>query len=154
MERLVVAVPELLRLVELEVELPVLRCVRSFWTSMLRLGAVLAERLIEEPEDRLMEELAERLVEEPVDRLTEELVERLMEEPEERPIEEPEERLIEEDPRVVVCEEDDRDAEEEPPERRVWASASGAAIIAIVMNIAAMELIILLMALSFYRLTI
>ena len=83
----------------------------------------------------------------------EEPEERLAEEPEENPVEEPEERLIEA-PRVVVCEEDDRDAEEEPPERRVWASASGAAIIAITMNIAAMELIILLMALSFNRLLV
>ena len=61
---------------------------------------------------------------------------------------EPDERLIEEDPRVVVWEEDDR-AAEDPPERRDWASASGAATITKVMRTAAKKLIILFMALCF-----
>ena len=76
------------------------------------------------------------------------LAERLLEPPEEREVDtEPDERLIEEDPRVVVWEEDDRDAAEDPPERRDWATASGAAIITKVMSIAAKVLIILFMAL-------
>ena len=65
---------------------------------------------------------------------------------------EPEERLVltEEDPRLVVCEEDDREVVAEPPEeRRDWAEAPGAAIIAMTMLNAAKVLIILLMALSF-----
>ena len=73
----------------------------------------------------------------------------LIEAPEERLVEtEPDERLIEEDPRVVVWEEDDR-AAEDPPERRDWASASGAATITKVMRTAAKVLIILFMALVF-----
>jgi len=68
----------------------------------------------------------------------------------ERLAEEPPDRLTEEEPREVVCEEDDRVAVEAPPEeRRDWAFASGAAIIAIAMKRAATVLIILLMALSF-----
>jgi hypothetical protein len=69
--------------------------------------------------------------------------------PEERLVEtEPDGRLIEEDPRVVVWEEDDR-AAEDAPERRDWASASGAAIITKVTRSAAKVLIILFMALVF-----
>lgn len=131
--------PEVLRAVEEPLE----RLVRVFWST------VPAERVVEEPAERLTEELepVERLVEVPELRLVEEpvlrevrsfctkeerlgaaLAERLVEVPEERltPDErldetEPEDRLMEEDPRVAVCEEDDRDAEEAPPERRVWA---------------------------------
>ena len=127
-ERLVVLLP-VERLVE---EDPVLREVRSVCTK--------AERLEEAPEERLTEGLEERVpIEE--ERL-------LIEAPEERLVEtEPDERLIEEDPRVVVWEEDDRDAAEDPPERRDWATASGAAIITKVMSIAAKVLIILFMAL-------
>ena len=89
-------------------------------------------------------ELAERDAEAPLDRLG--LVEIFAE----RLAVEPPDRLMEEEPREVVCEEDDRVAVEAPPEeRRDWAFASGAAIIAIVMKRAATVLIILLMALSF-----
>ena len=117
-ERLVVALP-VLRLVE-----PVLRFVRSFCAK----------------EERPAEALAERLAVAPV--------ERPIEAPEEREgAIEPVDRLAEEDPRVVVWEEDDRDAVWEPPERRAWAFASGAAIIAMATTRAAMELIILFMAL-------
>ena len=128
-ERLVVLLP-VERLVE---EDPVLREVRSVCTK--------AERLEEAPEERLTEGLEERVpIEE--ERL-------LIEAPEERLVEtEPDERLIEEDPRVVVWEEDDR-AAEDPPERRDWASASGAATITKVMRTAAKVLIILFMALVF-----
>ena len=74
-------------------------------------------------------------------------MERLTEGAEEREVDtEPDERLIEEDPRVVVWEEDDR-AAEDPPERRDWASASGAATITKVRRTAAKVLIILFMAL-------
>ena len=128
LERLVVLLP-VERLVE-----PVLREVRSFCAK--------AERLEEAPMERLTEALPERLAET--------LAERLAEAPEERVGEtEPDERLIEEDPRVVVWEEDDRVAAEDPPERRDWASASGAAIITKVTRNAAKVLIILFMALSF-----
>ena len=135
-ERLVVAVEELPeeRLVVLLERLlePVLRLVRSFCAK--------EERLEEEPVLRLTDGLEDRLVET--------LAERLLEPPEEREEDtEPDERLIEEDPRVVVWEEDDRDAAEDPPERRDWATASGAAIITKVMSIAAKVLIILFMAL-------
>ena len=137
-ERLVVAVEELpeerlvvLLLVERLLE-PVLREVRSFCAK--------EERLAEDPVLRLIEVLAERLLEPPVERLTEGAEEREVDT-------EPDERLIEEDPRVVVWEEDDRDAAEDPPERRDWATASGAAIITKVMSIAAKVLIILFMAL-------
>lgn len=136
-ERLVVAVEVLPeeRLVVLPVERLeelVLREVRSFCAK--------EERLEEDPVLRLIEVLAERLLEPPVERLTEG--------PEEREVDiEPDERLIEEDPRVVDWEEDDRDAAEDPPERRDWATASGAAIITKVMSIAAKVLIILFMAL-------
>jgi len=52
--------------------------------------------------------------------------------------------------RTEVCEAEDRAPEEDrPEERRDWADAPGAAIIAIVMKRAAAVLIILLMALSF-----
>ena len=141
-ERLVVLLP-VERLAE-----PVLREVLSFCAKeeraeedpVLRLTEALAERLVEGAEDRLIDVLAERLLEPPVERLTEG--------PEEREVDtEPDERLIEEDPRVVVWEEDDRDAAEDPPERRDWATASGAAIITKVMSIAAKVLIILFMAL-------
>ena len=98
---------------------------------------------MEGPAERVTEALEDRLAEGPLDRLELELIWA------ERLAEEPPDRLMEEEPREVVCEEDDREAVEEPPERRDWASASGAAIIAIVMKSAAMELIILLMALSF-----
>ena len=148
------------------VEEPVERRVWSFWFT------VPAERVVVEPVLRLVcaEEVrpAERLVE-PVlrfvrsfcakeERPAEALAERLAVAPVERPIEAPEERegaiepvdrLAEEDPRVVVWEEDDRDAVWEPPERRAWAFASGAAIIAMATTRAAMELIILFMALLF-----
>ena len=98
---------------------------------------------MEEPEERLVDTLAERPVEEPVERLP-------MDEPEERLMEEvPAERLMEEDPRVATCEEDDRDAVEEPPERRLWARASGAATITVVTRSAATVLIILFIAQSF-----
>ena len=120
----IVAVERLLELV--------LREVRSFCAK--------EERLEEDPELRLTDGLEDRLVDT--------LAERLLEPPEEREVEtEPDERLIEEDPRVVVWEEDDRDAAEDPPERRDWATASGAAIITTVMSIAAKVLIILFMAL-------
>ena len=141
-ERLVVLLP-VERLAE-----PVLREVLSFCAKeeraeedpVLRLTEALAERLVEGAEERLIDVLAERLPEPPVERLTEG--------PEEREVDtEPDERLIEEDPRVVVWEEDDRDAAEDPPERRDWATASGAAIITKVMSIAAKVLIILFMAL-------
>ena len=141
-ERLVVLLP-VERLVE-----PVLREVRSFCAKeeraeedpVLRLTEALVERLVEGLVERLIEALLERLLEPPVERLTEG--------PEEREVDtEPDERLIEEDPRVVVWEEDDRDAAEDPPERRDWATASGAAIITKVMSIAAKVLIILFMAL-------
>ncbi len=125
-ERLVVLLP-VERLEEL-----VLREVRSFCAK--------EERLEEDPVLRLIEVLAERLLEPPVERLTEGAEEREVDT-------EPDERLIEEDPRVVVWEEDDRDAAEDPPERRDWATASGAAIITKVMSIAAKVLIILFMAL-------
>ncbi|MBR4688763.1 MAG: hypothetical protein IKP01_10630, partial [Bacteroidales bacterium] len=125
-ERLVVLLP-VERLEEL-----VLREVRSFCAK--------EERLEEAPVLRLIEVLAERLLEPPVERLTEGAEEREVDT-------EPDERLIEEDPRVVVWEEDDRDAAEDPPERRDWATASGAAIITKVMSIAAKVLIILFMAL-------
>jgi hypothetical protein len=133
-ERLVVLLP-VERLLE-----PVLREVRSFCAK--------EERLEEDPELRLMEGLEDRLADALEDRLVDTLAERLLEPPEEREVEtEPDERLIEEDPRVVVWEEDDRDAAEDPPERRDWATASGAAIITKVMSIAAKVLIILFMAL-------
>ena len=136
LERLVVLLP-VERLVE-----PVLREVRSFCAK--------AERLEEAPMVRLTEALPERLAETLPERLAETLAERLAEAPEERVGEtEPDERLIEEDPRVVVWEEDDRVAAEDPPERRDWASASGAAIITKVTRNAAKVLIILFMALSF-----
>ena len=151
--------PAVLRLVEE----PVLRLVRSLWLT------VPAERVVVEPALRLVvaeEELpAERLVVLlPVERLVdpvlrlvrsfcakeERLEEALAEGAAERPEDiEPDERLlIEEEPRVVVWEEDDR-AAEDPPERRDWASASGAATITKVRAIAAKVLIILFMALSF-----
>ena len=124
-ERLVVVLLE--RLLE-----PVLRLVRSFCAK--------EERLEEEPVLRLTDGLEDRLVDT--------LAERLLELPEEREVDtEPDERLIEEDPRVVVWEEDDREAAEDPPERRDWATASGAAIITKVMSTAAKVLIILFMAL-------
>ena len=133
-ERLVVLLP-VERLVEL-----VLREVRSFCAKEERLAEDPVLRLTDGLEDRLVETLAERLLEPPEERLTEG--------PEEREVDtEPDERLIEEDPRVVVWEEDDRDAAEDPPERRDWATASGAAIITKVMSIAAKVLIILFMAL-------
>ena len=133
-ERLVVLLP-VERLVE-----PVLREVRSFCAKAERAEEDPVLRLTDGLEDRLVETLAERLLEPPVERLTEG--------PEEREVDtEPDERLIEEDPRVVVWEEDDRDAAEDPPERRDWATASGAAIITKVMSIAAKVLIILFMAL-------
>ena len=132
-ERLVVLLP-VERLVEL-----VLREVRSFCAKEERLAEDPVLRLTDGLEDRLVETLAERLLEPPEERLTEG--------PEEREVDtEPDERLIEEDPRVVVWEEDDR-AAEDPPERRDWATASGAAIITKVMSIAAKVLIILFMAL-------
>ena len=132
-ERLVVLLPvERLELV--------LREVRSFCAK--------EERLEEDPVLRLTEGLEDRLVDALEDRLVDTLAERLLEPPEEREVDtEPDERLIEEDPRVVVWEEDDRDAAEDPPERRDWATASGAAIITTVMSIAAKVLIILFMAL-------
>ena len=140
--RLVVAVPEVLRLV---VE-PVLRLVRVFWST------VPAERVVEEPVLRLVVAVPEEL------RLVRSfwriaLAERLGAALEERveDTEEPDERLTEEDPRVVVWEEDDRVAVEDPPERRDWASASGAAIITKVTRSAAKVLIILFMALKFKR---
>ena len=123
-ERLLVLLVERLVLPLWRLELEELLPVRVFWAMEL------AERDAEGLLDRLelVEILAERLaVEEPPDRL-----------------------LMEEEPREVVCEEDDRVAVEAPPEeRRDWAFASGAAIIAIVMKSAATVLIILLMALSF-----
>lgn len=150
-----------------------LRLVRLFWSTVPaeRVVEELVLRLVvaveELPEERLVvllpvERLAEpvlrevrsfcakeeRAEEDPVLRLTEALAERLVEGAEEREVDtEPDERLIEEDPRVVVWEEDDRDAAEDPPERRDWATASGAAIITKVMSIAAKVLIILFMAL-------
>ena len=134
-ERLVVLLP-VERLLE-----PVLREVRSFCAK--------EEWLEEDPELRLTEGLEDRLADALEDRLVDTLAERLLEPPEEREVEtEPDERLIEEDPRVVVWEEDDR-AAEDPPERRDWASASGAATITKVRAIAAKMLIILFMALSF-----
>ena len=153
-ERLVVAVEELpeerlvvLLLVERLLE-PVLREVRSFCAKEERLAEDPVLRLIEGLVERLLETLAERLVEGAEERLVDMLAERLLEPPEEREVDtEPDERLIEEDPRVVVWEEDDRDAAEDPPERRDWATASGAAIITKVMSIAAKVLIILFMAL-------
>ena len=120
-----------------------------------------AERLAELPAERLTEplwllalarlvrvfwamELAEREAEGPPDRLG------LVEIWAERLAVEPPDRLMEEEPREVVCEEDDRVAVEAPPEeRRDWAFAPGAAIIAIAVKRAATVLIILLMALSF-----
>ena len=152
-ERLVVAAEELpeerlvvLPLVERLLE-PVLR-VRSFCAKEERLAEDPVLRLIEGLVERLLETLAERLVEGAEERLIDMLAERLLEPPEEREVDtEPDERLIEEDPRVVVWEEDDRDAAEDPPERRDWATASGAAIITKVMSIAAKVLIILFMAL-------
>ena len=131
-ERLVVLLP----VERLVLPLCVLREVRSFCAKEERLAEVPAERLTEALEDLVAEGPLEDLLE-----LEEIWAERLAEEPPDR--------LMEEEPREVVCEEDDREAVEEPPERRDWASASGAAIIAIVMKSAAMELIILLMALSF-----
>ena len=139
-ERLVVAEEELPleRLVVLlpveRLAVPVLREVRSFCAKAERLEEAPMERLIEAPPERLDETLAERLAEAPEEREGET---------------EPDERLIEEDPRVVVWEEDDRVAAEDPPERRDWASASGAAIITKVTRSAAKVLIILFMALSF-----
>ena len=121
------------RLVLAELEDP--RLVRSFCAKEERLAEDPAERFTDALEDREAEGLLDRL------ELEEIWAERLAEEPPDR--------LMEEEPREVVCEEDDRDAVEEPPERRDWASASGAAIIAIVMKRAATVLIILLMALSF-----
>ena len=129
----------MLRLVCAEEVLPVERLV------------VLLERLVvplwllEEPRVVFCAmELAERDTEAPLDRLG------LVEIWAERLAVEPPDRLMEEEPREVVCEEDDRVAVEAPPEeRRDWAFASGAAIIAIVMKRAATVLIILLMALSF-----
>ena len=152
-ERLVVAAEELpeerlvvLPLVERLLE-PVLR-VRSFCAKEERLAEDPLLWLTEGLEERLLETLAERLVEGAEERLVDMLAERLLEPPEEREVDtEPDERLIEEDPRVVVWEEDDRDAAEDPPERRDWATASGAAIITKVMSIAAKVLIILFMAL-------
>ena len=151
--RLVVAAEELPeeRLVVLPVERleePVLREVRSFCAKEERLAEDPVLRLTEGLVERLLETLAERLVEGAEERLVDMLAERLLEPPEEREVDtEPDERLIEEDPRVVVWEEDDRDAAEDPPERRDWATASGAAIITKVMSIAAKVLIILFMAL-------
>ena len=121
-ERLVVLLLERLVVPLWLLELEEPRLVRVFWATEL------AERDAEAPLDRLglVEIWAERLAEEPPD------------------------RLMEEEPREVVCEEDDRVAVEAPPEeRRDWAFASGAAIIAIAMKRAATVLIILLMALSF-----
>ena len=126
LERLVVLPEE--RLV-LPLWLLVPREVRSFCAKEERLEDALAERLIEALEERFVE----ALIEAPEERLG---------------ATEPDERLIEEDPRVVVWEEDDR-AAEDPPERRDWASASGAATITKVRAIAAKMLIILFMALSF-----
>ena len=133
--RLVVA-EEVLPEERLVVLLPVERLVVPLWLLELRLVRSFCAK-----EERLEEALAERLVDAPEERLTEA--------PEEREgATEPDERLIEEDPRVVVWEEDDR-AAEDPPERRDWASASGAATITKVRAIAAKMLIILFMALSF-----
>jgi hypothetical protein len=155
-ERLVVAEEELPleRLVVLlpveRLAVPVLREVRSFCAKAERLEEAPMERLIVALPERLEEAPVERLIEAPPERLDETPAERLAEAPEEREGEtEPDERLIEEDPRVVVWEEDDRVAAEDPPERRDWASASGAAIITKVTRSAAKVLIILFMALSF-----
>ena len=131
LERLVVALPEE-RLV-VPFWLPALRLVRSFCAKAERLEEALAERLMEAFEERPADAPEERLTEAPEER---------------EGATEPDERLIEEDPRVVVWEEDDR-AAEDPPERRDWASASGAATITKVRAIAAKVLIILFMALSF-----
>ena len=132
-ERLVVLLP-VERLVD-----PVLRLVRSFCAKEERLEEALAEGAAERP----VIELEERV-------LIEEPEERLVVAPAERPEDiEPDERLlIEEEPRVVVWEEDDR-AAEDPPERRDWATASGAATLTKVRRSAAKVLIILFMALSF-----
>ena len=138
--RLVVA-EELLPLERLVVVLlPEERLVFPLWLLELRLVrsfCAKAERLEDAPAERLIEALEDA----PADRLIEAPVER-------EGVAEPDERLIEEDPRVVVWEEDDR-AAEDPPERRDWASASGAATITKVRAIAAKVLIILFMALSF-----
>ena len=157
-----VAVEELpeLRLVVEEVELPLERLVVPLLVERLPvLEPVLRVRSFCAKEEWLADAPAEWLIELPVERLTEGLEERVapIDAPEERvaPIEapeeregatEPDERLIEEDPRVVVWEEDDR-AAEDPPERRDWASASGAATITKVRRTAAKVLIILFMAL-------
>ena len=127
-ERLVVLLPvERLVLVEDP------RLVRSFCAKEERLEVALTERLAEGAAERV-------LIAAPEERLADTA-------PEERLVEtEPDERLIEEDPRVVVWEEDDR-AAEDPPERRDWASASGAATITKVRRTAAKVLIILFMAL-------
>ena len=149
-----VAVEELpvLRLVVAEVELPLERLVVPLLVERLPvLEPVLRVRSFCAKEERLADAPAEWLIELPVERLMEGLEERVapIEAPEEREgATEPDERLIEEDPRVVVWEEDDR-AAEDPPERRDWASASGAATITKVRAIAAKVLIILFMALSF-----
>ena len=143
-ERLVVAAEELpvLRLVCAEEVLPLERLL-----ELLLERLVLPLWLLEELRVVFCAmELAERDAEAPLVRLglLEILAERLA-------VEEPPDRLLmEEEPREVVCEEDDRvavDASRE--ERRDWASASGAAIIAVAMKRAATVLIILLMALSF-----
>ena len=140
-----------LRLVVAEVELPLERLVVPLLVErLLELEPVLRVRSFCAKEERLADAPAERVAELPVERLMEGLEERVapIEAPEEREgATEPDERLIEEDPRVVVWEEDDRDAAEDPPERRDWATASGAAIITKVMSIAAKVLIILFMAL-------
>ena len=136
--RLVVA-EEVLPVLRLVVLLPVerlvvvedSRLVRSFCAKEERLGAVLTERLAEGAAERVLVEAERELIAAPEERLVET---------------EPDERLIEEDPRVVVWEEDDR-AAEDPPERRDWASASGAATITKVRRTAAKVLIILFMAL-------
>ena len=153
-ERVVEAELPALRLVVAEVELPLerlvevllpeerlvvplwlleLRLVRSFCAKAERLEEALTERFTEALEERPIDAPEERLIEAPAER---------------EGVAEPDERLIEEDPRVVVWEEDDR-AAEDPPERRDWASASGAATITKVMRSAAKVLIILFMALSF-----
>ena len=143
------------RLVVLPVERLVLvedpRLVRSFCAKEERLEVALTERLAEgaaervlivAPAERVLAEAERELIAAPDERLAETA-------PEDRLVEtEPDERLIEEDPRVVVWEEDDR-AAEDPPERRDWASASGAATITKVRRTAAKVLIILFMALVF-----
>ena len=134
-ERLVVLLPvERLVLVEDP------RLVRSFCAKEERLEVALTERLAEGVAERVLIEAERVLIAAPEERLADTA-------PEERLVEtEPDERLIEEDPRVVVWEEDDR-AAEDPPERRDWASASGAATITKVRRTAAKVLIILFMAL-------